>query len=105
MRRMRGGMRVGKGLALKVEREIVLFSEAGFHFLGGLRNQLICVHLEQTRQVADRLAQSKLKKEATAVFNCADRRLNRSFPQAGQIKGLSPISIRFGSSCLLIWIV
>lgn len=42
-----------------------------FHNYRCPKNQEICVQSEQTKHVAVRFAQSKLKKVATEVFNCA----------------------------------
>ena len=46
----------------------------------------MCVHSEQTKQVALLLAQSKLKKVATAVLSCAFRVQNLLFWQTGQVR-------------------
>ncbi len=46
----------------------------------------MCVHSEQTKQVALLLAQSKLKKEATAVLSWACLVQNLLLLQIGQVK-------------------
>jgi len=46
------------------------------------RNQWICPHWAQIQHVAEGLIQSKLKKVARAVFNCALRCQKQSYPQA-----------------------
>lgn len=57
----------------------------------------MCVQLLHTKHVAERLAQSKLKKVAVAVLSCAFLFQNNVFEQIGQIKVLPIISICSGS--------
>lgn len=57
----------------------------------------MCVHSEQTKQVALLFAQSKLKKDATAVLSCAWRVQNKLLLQTGQIKSRLRIEIVCGS--------
>ena len=58
------------------------------------------VQSEQTKQVADRLAQSKPKKEATEVFNCALRDQKYLLEHTGQHNGLPFTSNKPGSFVL-----
>ena len=55
------------------------------------------VQSEQTKQVADRLAQSKPKKEATDVFNCAFRDQKYLLEHTGQLNCLLFTSTSCGS--------
>jgi hypothetical protein len=64
------------------------------------KNQDIWVQWEQTKQVALRLAQSRLKNEATAEFNCALRVQNKLFPHTGQVRVLPATSTVWGSAFL-----
>lgn len=48
------------------------------------KNQKMYVHSEQTKQVADRLAQSNPKNEAAVVFNCASLDQKYLFEHTGQ---------------------
>ena len=58
------------------------------------------MQFEHTKHVADLFAQSKLKKVATDVFNCALRVQNRLFLQIGQLSSSPITSMVCGSAFL-----
>jgi hypothetical protein len=63
------------------------------------------VHSEQTKQVAVRLAQSKLKKVAIEVFNCALLDQKVSLLQTGHLNWYPLISTVFDSVFLNNFII
>lgn len=64
------------------------------------KNQEIWVQFEHTKQLALRFAQSKLKKVATEVFNCARRVQKKLLLQIGHLNSLPFTSTVKGSLLL-----
>jgi len=64
----------------------------------------MCVQFEQTKHVAERLAQSKLKKVATDVLSCARRTKNSSLLHTEQCNWFPKTDIGCGSVFLNICI-
>lgn len=69
------------------------------------KNHIIWVHFEQTKQVADLFAQSKLKNVAIEVLSWARRVQKRSFLQTGQLSGSPKTPTVWGSVFLKIFMI